>query len=147
MRPPCANWKVWIGQEIEGHLNLGEKTLFIREVPDALSSLPKETLTRNGTIKRVWFCREFITRSAEKWKTFRKIAQHFETVCIEITLNDYEAIPRDLRDKAFLYLKIPLPLKKGDHVCVGPAFQDESFMVGKGNKISPEQYLNDIKVL
>ncbi len=147
LKPPCADWSIWVGGEVEGSSDLGATTLFIRALnstPEEFEQLSKDLvprLTKKGTITRVWFCKEF-----QNWPLIRVIAKHFKTVCLEVTPKGYDNLPRDFKTDYTIYLKVPFMLKKGDHICVGAAFQDEAFQIGTGNRVSPEQYLNDVKV-
>ena len=147
LKPECAEWSIWIGKEIEGQSDIGVETLFIRRLNSTAEEFEKlkddlgPKLTRRGTIKRVWFCKEF-----QNWPLLRVIAKHFKTVCLEVTPKGYDNLPREFKTDFIIYLKVPFMLKKGDHVCVGAAFQDESFQIGKGNRVSPEQYANDVRV-
>lgn len=146
MKPPCANWSVWVGPEVEGSSGLGERTLFIRQLPAewalTIDSDLKQLRKRSNST-RVWFCKEFLN-----WPMLEAIAAHYEpgNVCIEVEPNCFESLPRRFRQNYRIYVKLDLPLKPGDHVCVGPAFSDESFEMGHGSKVLPEQYLKDIKI-
>ena len=142
MLPPCANWNCWRGPEVEGTEGLGLPTLFIRRLPGVARHLTDDQLTLNGSHKRVWFCKEFTD-----WKLLRRIAKLFESVGVEATPQSYENIPKDIRDKHTIYLKVDVRLKRGDHVCIGPAFHDEIFVTGKGVSMDPQEYLKDIKIL
>lgn len=145
--PPCAQWSVWIGKEIEGTSCIGQETLFVRALKGVTAlnaGALKSTLTRNGRIERVWFCKEF-----SDWDTLRAIAKMFKHVCIEATPKTYETLPSEFRteSKYRIYLKVSMSLKPGDFICVGPAFSDESFEVGTGTKVNPSQYNNDTRIL
>ena len=143
--PPCREWAIWVGKEVEGTTNVGVTTLFIRSLegfhidPETsdLSFFRKKT-----GASRVWFCREFVD-----WKLLKRIAKEFDEVCIEVEPKCFENIPLALRDKAIIYLKVDTPLKPGDFVCVGPAFHDESFKIGSGSKVKPQDYLQDKRIL
>lgn len=148
-QPPCATWEMWKGGEVEGNVSVGVQTLFIRSLdkfpqltPDSDFSVLR---TRSGC-SRVWFCKEFL-----KWKFIDAIAPHFDETCIEVEPQAFTAIPNRLRKLARIYVKVILPdglnLKAGDFICVGPPFNDESFQIGRGNKVKPEQYLNDVKIV
>jgi hypothetical protein len=146
MRPECASWEMWIGREIEGTSDLGEETLFIRKLDISRNEfkenleLPK-VLNRNGRIQRVWFCKEIMN-----WPLIREIIKHFKTSCLEATLGRVPAIPLDLLAQCTIYVKVDVRLKKGDHICIGPSYEDESFCIGTGNKVTPEQYAQDIRI-
>lgn len=144
MIPPCAKWEIWSGEEIEGTESLGEKTRFIRKLevkPQEVTDEFIQTLTRDGTIKRIWFCKEFTN-----WDLLRSLAKHFEKVCLEVESRTFDNVPRDIKMECTLYFKLNFILKSGDFVCVGPPYQDEAFKIGEGKKVQPEQYLKDVKV-
>jgi hypothetical protein len=147
-RPECASWNIWRGAEVEGTTAVGEETLFIRSLdanvrPEDFENGTElvKAMTRNGRIKRVWFCKEF-----SNWPMIRAISKHFKTSCLEVTPKQYDNLPRDLKAEFTIYLKINFPLKEGDFVCVGPPFMDESFQIGTGKKVKPEDYASDIKI-
>lgn len=151
MTPPCATWKVWLGAEVEGRAERGTRTIFIRELPAGLLSDPESKdwtwLLQHG--RRIWFCHEFTN-----WLAIRAIWRQLSPkglteIALEVLPKNYTAVPADLRAVARLYLKVvlPEPLKAGDHICVGPAFHDEAFQVGTGVTVSPQDYLQDRKVI
>lgn len=157
MKPSCANWNVWLGQEIEGHVHIGVMTLFVRKWPDKPFSLREVRKLMNASDEsrslcmpdRIWFCKEF-----RQWDTIRRATTLFDPVCVEFTyldsrLTPYEdKPPADLLDKVNVYVKLPgldwLP--DGSHVCVGKAFSDESFLTGSGNRVDYTQYESDIRL-
>jgi hypothetical protein len=145
MKPPCADWKLWTGAEIEGTSELGSKTLFIRSLSDFNVVDQKqfaEQLAELSGCKRVWFCKEF-----RDWKFLENIASHFESVCIEALPNNYVNIPKRIRLKYRIYVKVIMPnLKPGDFICVGEPFMDEAFEIGKGATVKPEDYLKDKRI-
>lgn len=147
VKPPCADWGIWLGPEVEGTSEIGEQTLFIRKLSCTAEEFRAQqsdlvpSLTRRGVVRRVWFCKEFTS-----WPLIRLIAPHFKTVCLEVSAKGYDNLPRDFRTSYTIYLKLPFMLKKGDHVCVGADYQDEAFCIGTGAIVSPESYLNDKKV-
>jgi hypothetical protein len=147
--PPCSTWSIWVGKEIEGTTDIGVSTLFIRRIPESQCKPERDfsfMAGLGGGIKRVWFCKEFMN-----WPVMEAIAKHFEHCCIEATPVSYVAIPKRIRDRFQVYIKVSfghgLNLKPGDVVCVGPAFADEAFTIGQGAKVEPNLYLNDIKIL
>lgn len=145
-QPPCADWKIWVGREIEGHAGLGVNTLFIRNARgfDTFREL-MEYVSSCGhpIITRFWFCKEFtdwdLLHEAVGWG-------RRENICVEAVWGRHQ-MPAVLQDFVTIYWKFPVALPPGTHVCFGPAFSDESFQIGMGNKVSPEQYLNDVRVL
>jgi len=143
MSPPCAEWRIWKGQEIEGTQGIGEWTLFIRSLEDFPNLAPEDCFIfkEKSGCTRVWFCKEYTL-----WPMIRAIGEYFDKVCIEVEPKCYDSIPKDLRRKATIYLKVKTPLKDGDFVCVGPAFSDESFEIGTGAKVTPEAYLKDKRI-
>ena len=132
MTPACATWGLWVGREIEGNADLGRTTLFVRR------GSPHDVLAAIDQHDRVWFCKEW-----EGWSLVRTAILAHKTVCLEATLDTLAAIPEDVRQAVRVYLKIPVDLKRGDHVCVGPAFADEAFEIGHGRKVAPESYSSD----
>lgn len=143
MIPKSKDWKIWKGGEIEGSKDLGVQTLFIRELKvDEKADL--SFLPAKSKCKRVWFCKEFTD-----WKLLKRIAALFETVCIEVEPKNLESIPIEFRKKYNIYLKVILnyDLKPGDFVCVGKPYEDEAFAIGSGNKVKPEQYGKDIRIV
>ncbi len=137
--PACAAWGVWLGPEIEGHDSLGEKTLFIRRLNPTLP-ISHYFQWRLKGVNRVWFTKEFLN-----WNTIREFARVYEKICLETNKHTYNGIPSDLRKRARLYYKLEpsVRLKDGDHICVGAAFRDESFLIGSGNAVIPEYYNRD----
>jgi hypothetical protein len=142
-KPPCAEWSMWLGPEIEGTASRGVQTLFIRslsaysglKITDDLSFLARKA-------NRVWFCKEFTN-----WVLMQAIAKHFQEVCVEVEPKCFENIPLVIRQRARIYLKVAVPLKPGDHICVGPAFEDESFAIGQGIKVDPKDYYADRRII
>jgi hypothetical protein len=140
VNPPCSEWKIWVGPEIEGHTDLGEMTLFIR---DCFTIKAHEYLLMKYS--RVWFCKEFITE--KNYPTMRWVIAGPRTVCLEVTLDMLDTLPPDIYDDCQLYLKVEATLKPGDHVCMGLPFKDEAFLVGEGQRVKPTQYLQDERIL
>jgi len=140
--PPCAFWHVWKGREIEGTIDRGEWTLFVRVlVPDvAFLSHIQDT---HPELNRVWFCAEF-----RNWSIVRESFGLFDKVCIEVLSHDADSMPpEDIAQHARIYLKVKWDLKDGDHVCVGSSFKDESFDIGNGEPVAPQAYTKDIQIL
>ena len=142
MNPPCSKWQVWSGVEVEGQSQRGEPTLFIRAIPPEWNPLHWQRVTKNkdGSLKfkRVWFCAEFTD-----WEHVRFAMRTIPTVCVEVKAIDAWP-PADILKNAVIYLKLPLTLKPGDHVCVGQPFEDEAFMIGTGQKVGNGDYLQDV---
>lgn len=127
---------MWVGAEIEGDVAIrGKQTLFIRQMlPTELPSLIKKFPDH-----RVWFCKEF-----KHWDTVRRFLKScFPEICIEVTWETWSKVPADLRAKCTIFFKLPVELKEGDFICVGPAFADEALKIGTGHKVKPEEYLKD----
>ena len=149
-KPPCSGWKIWIGEEIEGSHDIGEKTLFIRALTKDVKPTSDLSFMKKVGADRVWLCKELLVWAANSthWATIRKITSMFPKVCLETTPAFYTCIPEDIRKASRVYVKIDnIELKPGDQVCVGPAFSDEAFEIGKGVKVNPSAYLNDKKIL
>lgn len=142
--PPCSEWKRWLGREIEGHEDLGVLTLFVRS-GDVLHTLDDLEAVRNH-VSRVWLCKEFLHSHGKDAliALTRKLTFRGIKTCVEVTAHqakEYEYLRHYVR----FYVKFDLPfLVAGDHLCVGPAFADESFVVGKGAKVIPANYEADV---
>lgn len=131
-KPPCADWHVWVGPEVEGSVDLGKRTLFVRHC-----RYWKQYV--DASIGRVWFCCEF-----DDWNQVREaIAEFPGSVCLEVNSRTVERIPKDVMKNVRAYYKLDPGLKPGDFVCVGPAFSDEAFQLGSGRTVRPENYLAD----
>jgi hypothetical protein len=134
--PPCARWNIWIGREIEGTIDIGVWTLFVRFMPRGFSL--ENLLQSHPDIKRVWFCKEF-----RQWEIVREATKLFKTVCLEVSPSSAPP-PKEVTDVVTCYFKFDYCLPKpGDFICVGKPFQDEAFRVGTGAKVSPSCYLDD----
>jgi hypothetical protein len=130
---------LWVGA-IEGHTDVGAITLFIRQA--TLKEIVAAWETRQH-IRRFWFCKEFTD-----WASLQFFADLGGfTLCVETTPLNFHRVPTRLREKCQLYLKLDMALKKKDHICIGPAFSDESFCVGSGAVVRPAQYSKDIRIL
>lgn len=140
-KPPCSQWKVWLGPEIEGTKALGERTLFIR---DLCAYSVTEWSRKQPTVSRVWFCAALAHFEPE---VVIEATSVFKTVCAEVFAG--ESVPPQFRELGVqIYWKLDIHgLTKGDHLCVGPAYNDEAFLIGAGVKVNPEQYLQDVKIL
>lgn len=141
-KPPCAKWKAWLGNEIEGQTHYKELTLFVR-AGDVLTLLDHHT-----GVNRVWLCKEFLFSHCEASLTIlcRKLRLRGVTVAVEVPLSQFREYGY-LRPFVNYYIKVELnALLPGDHICVGPAFSDEAFLIGTGVKVAPEQYLDDVEI-
>lgn len=135
--PPCKSWSVWVGPEIEGDVQLGAVTLFIRHAMPG--TLERYITASPWKVTRVWFCAEFTD-----WAMVRQAYQRFQgAVCLEVNAQTIERVPKDVRTHTRIYYKLDAGLKEGDFVCAGPAYRDEAFRIGTGHKVSCEQYLAD----
>ena len=139
--PACADWAIWTGREVEGPVDRGEPTVFIREYNVPVSN-DHSILTNKGKIRRVWFCKEFTN-----WPLLQAVALEFDRVCVEVEPKNYGNLPMNIRRTARIYLKVAVPLKDGDIVCVGRPFYDESFAMGCGQKVTKEDYSQDRMLL
>jgi hypothetical protein len=137
--PECSEWKLWIGHEIEGTKDLGVKTLFVREASNS------DIIKNLAGVPRVWFCKEFV--ALQNWGVLPYLKGR--AICVEMTVEFLQRgfLPQEVRDRCTVYLKVPVTLFKGDFICVGQAFKDESFEVGKGAVVTPDQYNKDVKIL
>lgn len=155
-KPPCAEWRIWKGPEVEGTRSVGVSTLFIRSLQDFSGATPTVdwSFLKKSGCERVWFCKEFYRSEPTDdqgnfiaWGLVRAIGKHFSEICLEVEPKDYCSIPKDIKASATIYLKVlDVELKKGDFICVGPAFADEAFQIGTGAKVTPEVYLNDVRI-
>lgn len=137
--PECAHWDVWFGYEVEGTVERRQETIFIRR----LRKISLEEVHKGHPhVYRVWFCKEF-----RDFVTIRRAFQYWSSVCLEVTYDELELIPEDLRRDCRVYLKIDFKLKRGDQVCVGSPYRDEAFEIGKGVAVSPSQYNQDIQII
>lgn len=145
--PPCATWDIWCGAEVEGTSGVGEKTLFIRSLRKYPHTSPADDwsfLATKSKCTRVWFCKEFTN-----WPLMHAIARHFPegNVCVEFIPQSFSCLPYKVRKKYRLYMKVDVDgLKPGDQVCVGPPFSDETFEIGTGVRVTPTDYLNDVRI-
>ncbi len=150
--PPCAYWKTWTGAEIEGITDVGDRTLFIREICHQswfsrfVQGLRPDTVALvKDHYPRVWFCSEF-----REWRTIKEILAVTQRVCIEVDVTNLagEMPPVSILmdPKVVIYYKVPVPVREGDHVCVGLPFNDEAFLIGTGKKVAPESYMQDIEI-
>lgn len=144
--PPCATWNIWKGPEIEGTDSIGVQTLFIRSLsafPGVSAASDLSFLRKSSKCSRVWFCKEF-----KDWPLLEAIAKHFDEVCVEVEPKCYVSVPKRIKKRVKIYLKVvlPEPLKEGDFICVGEPFRDEAFKFGAGASVCMEQYLKDIKI-
>lgn len=142
--PPCSTWSVWTGKEIEGTVNLGMATLFIRKLPQGytLNSMLQEASIKQLIPSRVWFCKEFL-ETTDSHLVILDATACFETVCVEMD-DRHTLLPSYVRERVKIYYKLPINLKRGDHVCVGRAFEDEAFVIGQGARVTKQEYLDDV---
>jgi hypothetical protein len=153
-RPLCANWGIWIGQEVEGENSRGLWTLFIRknltqrDLDGFFRQYAEHCFKHGQKITRIWFTKEFVT-----WQVFRYAKDIANQVALEIEIIEYfpnnkigRKLPFNLFYGVELYVKVPIKLKRGDHICVGYDFEDEAFRIGDGRKVSPANYRDDIQL-
>lgn len=152
--PLCADWQVWVGQEVEGETDLKEWTLFIRknltqrELDVYINAYREFLKTKGQKNTRIWFTKDF-----GSWQVLRYAKQVVNHVCLEVDILELfgkgiRRLPYTLLYNVQLYVKIACSnLKKGDHVCIGKAFEDESFMLGNGRKVTPEDYRSDFQLI
>ena len=141
--PPCHSFNCWVGTEVEGGPNdVGQSTMFIRSLSIERPLAEYSDFALKRGIKRVWFCREF-----DNWDVVRWALVRFDTVCLEVS-DHANVVPPDVWARCKIYFKLGNRLlKRGDYVCVGPAFCDESFEIGTGNKVTPADYAADVEVV
>jgi hypothetical protein len=136
IKPPCSEWGIWEGPEIEGHSQLGEMTLFVRRGDFRPYLLQKK-------YKRVWICREFYN-----WALLSDVITNHITegqiVAIEVTPNTIGGVPDWVFETLEVHYKWAVNPKKGDHVCLGQPFHEYSFKIGDEKpSVNPTMYLND----
>src|ERR1043166_8746902 len=108
--PACAEWDIWIGKEVEGTVDLGEKTLFVRKL--GTRTLYELFLKcREELIERVWFTEEFCHE--QNWGLIREATVIFKKVCV-CTRAIVLRIPEDIKNKVRIYWKPMVILKEGD---------------------------------
>jgi len=131
------HWDVWEGPEIEGSFDREEMTLFVRNNFDPMRMVDDLELLRKYS--RVWFCAEFIDKEVINW-----VAENEDVkVCYELGhLFRREEISKKVR----VYGKVNLGLIEGDQICVGKPYQDESFVIGEGVKVSVADYERDVRI-
>lgn len=138
--PASANWKVWKGVEIEGQLDLGVPTLFVRSHFNPLASPADMHIL--GEFNRVWFCKEF-----RNWDTIEFVALTPRRVCVEVMYHDFDDLPAVVRDRCVIYLVLPRDLKSIDHVKIGTPYEEVILMTGglvrPGWKVETAKYHGD----
>jgi len=165
-KPPCSDWGIWEGSEIEGLTQIGVKTLFVRRLPTGLllSVLVGKLQIKGMKYDRIWFCKEFVPphiTNYNSWLSGLELLFSYNPrlkVAIEVDSIEVAAIASRLRrdleesiyycqdNKVSLYYKIGAWVDldaPGDHVCVGQAFNDRAFVVKDGVKVTPDLYLSD----
>lgn len=142
-KPDCAHWNLWYGEEIEGNEDLGVRTLFVRKAN--ISEIEKAL--HDFQINRIWFCKEYAESSSHEAVVVLTRNPTVKAVT-EVTVELLAKISVKLRRKSAFFLKLgELPLDNRDFIAVGPAFEDESFKLGEGYKVTPENYEKDIRIL
>jgi hypothetical protein len=134
-KPPCAEWSIWEGPEVEGESNapdLGARTLFVRRATaDVL--LPLFAL-----YNRVWFCVEF-----EDWDVVYVALNKGLKVCVEVDACTWPDMPDNIKQQAKIYYKVRAELKEGDVVSAGASFSEEHWAVGSGARNVVQDYTKD----
>ena len=150
--PPCASWKLWHGAEVEGTIQLGEHTLFVREASaEKIREVCILAEASGKPYQRIWFCKEYIANSSPAHITIQcaALTEQFKVkLAFEIRIDHLPLFQSVVRRWGTIYVKIPeLELQAGDHVCVGPAFADEAFCIGTGIRVTPLDYAKDENLL
>jgi hypothetical protein len=140
--PPCANWSVWVGAEVEGTEDVGVSTLFVRDFKGHKLSWVLSEARKKAEVDRIWFCKEF-----QDWGVVRLAHDLGYKVCLEATFENPP--PKDICLFTVVYWKqwIAPEFKYGDFVCLGNPFNDEAFMLGKGQRVTPGDYTRDEQIL
>lgn len=145
LEPPCSQWKIWIGNEVEGSIDIGEPTLFIRDLLNrSFSELAAEVKQRK--ITRVFFTEEF-----NNWPIIRDSFVHFLKVCKAHYIQGHCELPPDIAKNARIYWKcLILPetmeIKIGDQICVGHPFREQIFEWGTKYEMTVADYEKDEKL-
>lgn len=138
--PPCKDWNIWVGHEVEGYRAIGMPTVFVRRFVGEANS---RNLALKGKNHRIWFCGEFLSFPLFA-EHIREALDNFEEVCIEWNLMlGPKELPADLLARCKIYVTTGVSLKKGDHVSVGINYDLEFFQVGRGRKTKPADYKED----
>lgn len=137
--PPCSQWNIWEGEEIEGFTDLNAPTLFIRNA--TRSEIKKYSKSHN----RIWLTNEYQKLSKKNIEFLLSLQKH---ICIDLTLEKYLKLKRqdraDILDNFQVYVRInDLKLKSRDHIKIGDLFYEESFLVGSGKTVDTNLYHND----
>lgn len=141
MKPKCADWNLWIGNEIEGDYDIGHLTLFVREA----TMTEIEKAIANHDITRVWFCKEYIKNHMHSAGSL--CGRHHKVKFVaEVTYDMLNIVTKRIRRNAVFYLKLPelVRLQNDDYICVGLPYEDEALRLGSGNRVKPEDYEEDI---
>lgn len=138
MKPECSEWSVWEGPEVEGDFDRGVKTLFVRSGFNPIEN--DDDLWLLKKYKRVWFCAEYYKVSVINW------VARFTPLNVCYELNAAFTKRSEIDPKVKVYAKVNLGLLEGDQICVGPPYKDESFVIGKGQKVSPQDYSSDRRI-
>ena len=144
-KPPCADWQMWTGLEIEGHSERGAVTLFVRG-GNIFKAIAENPLCKQ--VIRIWLCKEFLFgNSKEKLiSVCRTLSESGDyTIAVEVPLSQL-AEYMYLRPYVYFYIKWETHLRSGDHICIGEPFHDENFRIGDGMKMSPQPYMNDVRI-
>lgn len=146
-KPPCAKWNMWLGPEIEGTANIGERTLFVRI--ELITHQQISKVCKKHGVSRIWFCYEFMLNSTPRAcnRMFKALLKQGYSLAFEVPV-DFAPDWAYLSRYGARYFKLEVDIQRGDHVCVGPAFADEAFALGvnSGAKVSPKEYLKDEEV-
>lgn len=137
--PPCSQWNIWEGEEIEGFTDLNVTTLFIRNA--TRSEIKKYSKSHN----RIWLTNEYQKLSKKNIEFLLSLQKH---ICIDLTLEKYLKLKKkertDILDNFQVYVRInDLKLKSRDHIKIGDLFYEESFLVGSGKTVDTNLYHND----
>lgn len=139
--PPCSEWRLWEGIEIEGFTDMGVTTLFIRDATkeelDVFIPQYERIFVGSGFVK-AGISPEFM----QYLKSFGK------KLCFEIHFEDYVKLHNEGRTDIIgehqVYLQINnFALKEGDHVKIGDFFKEEIFLSGTGMRTPFEAYFGD----
>jgi hypothetical protein len=142
-KPPCADWILWIGKEIEGHTDIGKWTMFARG-----GNVLNELARCDKPIQRVWLCKEYLHGHAipQILDLLSRCLDRNLHTAIEVPMAEVEEY-RLLYNWAVPYIKWNIELPVGAHICVGEPFHDELFLIGEGKRMTPAPYMDDIRIL
>lgn len=147
--PPCKKWAVWLGDEIEGFHDLGEKTIFVRDWESyvSLSDLDKRKA------ERIWLCAECIERMIDGEMLslqINKLCIHYRKVCLDLPIALALRISNILLSKPRVrcYIRLgDLALDSEDSISFGLPYNETYIATDKMRTTTVKDYNEDIKII